>query len=209
MWGDIWFRKKTTRPCVGLHSPTTMYNLFSLSKSNRFVTYSKCKISKANLRDSIAATGLVILLKLNSNHLCFRCMTFRFNGWPHKTIGQLFYAMSSFVHYFKTISEFRLELQSGNARFGSKSANWPRVKLKFDGWKTRAPLLCFVHHFIAIGQFMLELQSGNTRSGSKLTIFFPCDLTIWRMTLQTIRHLFYATPSFVHHFIAICEFKLE
>ena len=27
-----------------------------------------------------------------------------------KTIGHLFYAMSSFVHYFKDISEFKLEL---------------------------------------------------------------------------------------------------
>ena len=27
--------------------------------------------------------------------------------------------------------------------------------------------------------------------------------------LQTVRHLFYATSSFVHHFLAIGEFKLE
>ena len=27
--------------------------------------------------------------------------------------------------------------------------------------------------------------------------------------LKTIGHLFYATSRFVHHFIAICEFKLE
>ena len=141
MRGDIWFRKKNKTMCRAT-SPTTLYNLFPPSKSKRFVTYSECKISKANLRDLIAATGLVILLKLNSNHLYFRCMTFRFNGRPHKTIGQLFLAMSSFVHYFKTISEFRLELQSGNARFGSKSANWPRVNLKFDGWKTIEPLFC-------------------------------------------------------------------
>ena len=38
----------------------------------------------------------------------------------------------------------------------------------------------------------------------------PCDLEIWRMTLKkTIGHLFYATSSFVHHFVAIGEFKLE
>ena len=29
------------------------------------------------------------------------------------------------------------------------------------------------------------------------------------MTLKTIGHLFYATSSFVHHFVAIGEFKLE
>ena len=37
-----------------------------------------------------------------------------------KTIGHLFYTTSSFVHHFKTIGEFKLELQSGNSQFGSK-----------------------------------------------------------------------------------------
>ena len=37
----------------------------------------------------------------------------------------------------------------------------------------------------------------------------PCDLEIWRMTWKTIGHLFYVTSSFVQHFIAIGEFKLE
>ena len=37
----------------------------------------------------------------------------------------------------------------------------------------------------------------------------PCDLEIWQMTLKKIGHLFYTTSSFVHHFVAIGEFKLE
>ena len=52
-----------------------------------------------------------------------------------KTIGHLLYATSSFVHHFKAIAEvkrmllsaigdFKLELQSGNAKFLSKSANF-------------------------------------------------------------------------------------
>ena len=32
---------------------------------------SRFMLNKANLRDLIAATGLVILLKLDSNHRCF------------------------------------------------------------------------------------------------------------------------------------------
>ena len=40
-------------------------------------------------------------------------------------------------------------------------------------------------------------------------IFVPCDLEFWRMTLRKIGHLSYAVSSFVHHFIAIGEFKLE
>ena len=68
-----------------------------------------------------------------------------------------------------------------------------RVTLKIDGWlwKTIENLSyaasSFVHHFIAIGEFKLELQSGNTQFGSKLTIFLPCDLEIWRMTLKNNR----------------------
>ena len=132
--------------------------------------------NKANLRDLIAATGLVILLKFDPNHRFFSpwgleiwwmtwknnrasllyyiklcasfqihrwiqtqvtvrkrsiwvkvgdflsCVTLKFDGWPWKTIGHLFYTTSSFVHHFKFISEFKLKLQSRNAQFGSKLA---------------------------------------------------------------------------------------
>ena len=56
-------------------------------------------------------------------------VTLKFDVWPWKTIGHLFYATSSFVHHFVAIGEFKLELQSGNAQFGSNStifrAVWP------------------------------------------------------------------------------------
>ena len=41
-------------------------------------------------------------------------VTFKFDWWPWKTIGHLFYATSSFVHHSIAIREFKLELQSGN-----------------------------------------------------------------------------------------------
>ena len=56
-------------------------------------------------------------------------VTLQFDAWPWKIIGHLFYATSSFVHHFVAISDFKLELQSGNAQFGSNStifrAVWP------------------------------------------------------------------------------------
>ena len=56
-------------------------------------------------------------------------MTLKFDEWPWETIGHLFYATSSFMHHFVAIGEFKLELQSENARFKSKStifrAVWP------------------------------------------------------------------------------------
>ena len=117
---------------------------------------------KANLRDLIAATVLVILLKFDPSHrfvspcdLEIRWMTLRifrahllyyiklcasfhihrwiqtevavrkcsiwvtigdflsrvtleFHGWPWKTIGHLFFTLSSVVHHFKTMGEFKL-----------------------------------------------------------------------------------------------------
>ena len=134
--------------------------------------------NKANLRDLIAATSLVILLKLDSNrwffslceleiwwitwknyrapllhyiklcassqtpwwlqtgvtvHKCsirvnvgnfLSCVTLKFDGWPWKTTGQFFYATLSFMHHFIAIGVFKLKLQSGNAQFESKSANF-------------------------------------------------------------------------------------
>ena len=129
-----------------------------------------------------------------------------------KTTGHVCFATSSFVHHFVAIGKFKLELQSGNAQFESKSS----VTLKFDGWpwNTIGHLFyvssSFVHHFIIIGEFKLELQFGNAEFGSKSTIFFICvtskiDLWPWK----AIGHLFYATSSFVHHFVVIGEFKLE
>ena len=37
-----------------------------------------------------------------------------------KTIGHIFSTTPSFVHHYKSISEFKLELQSGSTQFGSK-----------------------------------------------------------------------------------------
>ena len=91
-----------------------------------------------------------------------------------------------------------------------------RMTLKFDGWpwKTIGHLIyatsSFVQHFVPIGEFKLELQSGSTQFGSNLTI----SRAVWPWNLtddlkKTIGHLFYATSTFVHHFVAIGEVKLE
>ena len=91
----------------------------------------------------------------------------KFDGWPWKTIGHLFYATSSFVHHFVAICVFKLELQSGNAESGSNAtifrAVWPKIWRMT--WKTIGHLFyaasTCVHDFIAICEFKLELESGN------------------------------------------------
>ena len=95
-------------------------------------------------------------------------VTLKFDRWPWKTIGHLFYATSSFMHHLIAISEFKLELQFGNSQFGSKSTIFLcSVTLKFGGlpWQTIRHLSngtwSFVNHFIAICEFKLVLQSRN------------------------------------------------
>ena len=89
---------------------------------------------KANLRDLIAATRLVILqfvgpCDLTNRRPVWSWNLMKFGGSPRHKIGHLFLTTSSFVHHFKTISEFKLEFQSGNAQFESKLAiicpGWP------------------------------------------------------------------------------------
>ena len=103
-----------------------------------------------------------------------------------KIIGHLFYITSRFVHHLKPPGEFKLELLSGNAQFGSKSVIFfTRVTLIFDGWPWKTigrffyATLSFVHHFKAIVEFKLELQSGNTQFRSKSAIF--CPLWPWNL----------------------------
>ena len=129
-----------------------------------------------------------------------------------KTIGHLFCTTLSFVHYIKAMGELKLELQSGNAQFRSKSSifcpMWPWNLT--DDLEKQYAASNFVHHFIAMGEFKLELQSGNAQFGSKLAIFLSCvTLKFDRWPWKTIGHLSYAASSSVHHFIAIGEFKLE
>ena len=175
------------------------------------------------------------------------------------------------MHYFVTIGEFKLELQLGTPNLDQNRRFLSRATLQFDRWhlKTTRHLSwstsSFVHNLVAIGESQLKLQFGNARFRSKSVLIFPCDLGIWRMTLQNIRapllsyfkycaslcshrwiqtgftvqkrpnwvqkvifcplwpwhstddlektigylFPFYATSSYVHNFVAICEIKLE
>ena len=104
----------------------------------------------------------------------------KFDGWPWKTRRHLSYAATSFVHHFIATGEFKLELQSGNTQFGSKSTIFiSRMTLKFDGWprKTIGHFFYttpnFVHHFKSISEFNVDLQCRNAQLGSKLAIFCP------------------------------------
>ena len=144
------------------------------------------------------------------------CVTLKFDGWPWKIIGHLFYTTLSFVQHFKAIGIFKLELQSGNPQFGSKLAifcpgwlqNW-HMTLK----NNRAPLLYYIKLWASL-QIHWWSQTWVTawRRSSLVKIgdfFVPRDLKNWCMTLKKIGQLSYAVSTFVHHFIANGKFKLE
>ena len=82
------------------------------------------------------------------------CLTLKFDGWPRKTIGHLFYTMYSFVHHFKAIGEIKLELQSGHVQFRSQSVIFlSRVK------DNKAPLLCHIK-LCASSHHHMWIQTG-------------------------------------------------
>ena len=92
------------------------------------------------------------------------CVTLKFDGWPWKTIGHLLYAISSFVHHFIAICEFKMELQSGKGKFGSKAAIF--VPCDLEIWQItlknfRAPLLWYFK-LCASFHSHLWIQTGVT-----------------------------------------------
>ena len=112
-------------------------------------------------------------------------VTLKFDGWPSKTIGHLFYATSSFVQHFIAIGEFKLELQSGNAQSGSNSAILAPCDLEI--WRmtlknNRAPVLSNIKLYVSFHHHMW-IQTGVTvRKRFKLGRDL-CDLGLWPLTL--------------------------
>ena len=106
-------------------------------------------------------------------------VTLKFNGWPWKITGHLFYSASSFVHHFIAISDKQTGVSVRKRQIWVKIDDFlSRATLIFDRWpwKTIGHLFyatpSVVYHFKAIGEFNLELQPGNAKFGSNSTIFF-------------------------------------
>ena len=91
------------------------------------------------------------------------------------------------MHHFKSIGEFKLELQSRNAQLGSNSAFFlpcdleiVRMNLK----NNRSPLLCYIR-FCASFPCRRWIQTWVTVRKRSIAFFFvPCDFEVRRMTLK-------------------------
>ena len=143
-------------------------------------------------------------------------VTLKFDGWPWKTIGHIFYAMLSFVHHFKVIGKFKLKLQSGNAQFRSKSSIFFPCDLEI--WQitlknNRTPLLYCFKHCASFHSHQWILTGVTVRKPPiwvKIDVFLsPVTLKFARWSWKTIGNLFYVASSFVHHLKAIGKLKLK
>ena len=133
-------------------------------------------------------------------------MTLKVYGWQRTTIGHLFYTTSSFVHHFKSIGKSKLELQSGNAQFGSKSAFF--VPRDLEIWQLtlkKRPLLCY---FKLCASFRSHwwIQTGVSVRKRPIWVKIEVFLAAWSLDgwpWKTTGHFSEATLNFVHHFIHI------
>ena len=164
------------------------------------------KCNKANLRDLIAATGLVILLKLDWNRRFFSLCDLEIGWMTSKNYR------APLLHYIKIYASFQIHWWNQTGVTIRKRSVWVKlgnffscVTLKFHGWpwKTIGHLfyatLTFVHHLKAIGEFKLKLQSGNAQFGSKSAIFCP----VWPWNLTDDLEKQKGTSSMVHPALCI------
>ena len=151
--------------------------------------------NKANLRDLIAATGLVISNWIQTVNFSAR-VTLEFDLWPRKTIGHFFYTMSSFVQAFcdwpSNLTQIGLDSSIFQPVLPWNLMDDPKQG-KSEGFEScDRPIIRKRPIWVKIGDVL-----------SRVTLKF--DGWPWK----TIGHLSFAVSSFVQHFIAIGEFKLE
>ena len=150
------------------------------------VVHASC-FNKANLRDLIAATGLVISLKFDSNRPFFSSCDLE-NWWmtsKNNRASLLYYIKhcASFQIHLWTQTRVTVQIRSIPVKIGDFLS---RGTLQFGGWpwKTIGHLfyatLSFVYHLKSIGKLKLKLQSGNAQFGAKLVIF--CLVWPWNLT---------------------------
>ena len=101
-------------------------------------------------------------------------------------------------------------------KYGQNLWFFVHVTLKFDGWPWKTighPV--YVASSLPYASFQSHQWTLTGVTVRKLPIWLKIDvlscvtLKFYRWPWKTIRHLYYATSSFVHNFVATGEFKLE
>ena len=157
------------------------------------ITYSRFfQINKANPRDLIVATSLVISNWIQIINFSARVtMKFWWMTSKNNRALLLYYVKlcASFQIHWWIQTGFTVQKRSIRVEIGDMLS---RVTLKLDGWpwKTIGHLFyatsSFVQHFVAVGEFKLEFQSGNTQSGSNSMIFIA--VRPWNLMDDLAKH---------------------
>ena len=146
--------------------------------------------NKANLRDLIAATGLAILLKLDSNHRFFSLYDLEIFLWMTSKNNR-----APLVYYIKLCASFQSHQGIGTGVRVRKPSVWVKmddflsgVTLKFDNRHLFYAVfkLCVSFHRHQWIQTWITVQRRSMRVKNR-QFFVPCDLEISWMTLKNNR----------------------
>ena len=130
-------------------------------------------------------------------------MTLKFDGWPSKTIGHLFYATSSFVQHFVAIGELKLELQCGNAQFGH--IRWFFEPCDLEIWQmtlknNRAPFLSIIKLYASFHHHMWIRTGVTVRkplSWVVTSVTLTFDLWPWPCARTSLLSLVITPENFI------------
>ena len=111
------------------------------------------------------------------------------------------------IHIWVTVRKrsIRVKIDDFFSRVTYKFYGWPSKKKGISSMPLQA--LCIISYPLV--NSILSYSPETLNLGQNRRFFEPCDLEIWRMTLKNNRAPFFATSSFVQHFVPIGEFKLE
>ena len=144
----------------------------------------------------------------------FSRVTLKFGVWPWKTISSMLLQALCTISYPSVISNWRYSPETPNLG----QIQWFLEPCDLEIWRMTLKnkntlLLCYLklcasfrsHWWIKtrVTVWKRPIWIKINDSFSRVTLKF--DVWPWK----TIGHLFNATSSFVHHFVAIDEFKVE
>ena len=137
--------------------------------------------------------------------------------WPRNLTDDLAKQQGTSSYLLQALCIISLPLVNSNWSYSPETLNMGQNRRFFVPWdleiwqmslkNNRAPLLCYlklcasIQTRVTVQQRPIWVQIGDFVS--RVTLKFD------RWPWKTTEHIFYATPSFVHYFVAICEFKLE
>ena len=154
---------------------------------------------------------------LGQNRQFLAPVNLKFDGWPWKQQGNSSVLLQALCIISNPSVNSNWNYSPEKPKAGQKRRFV--VPCDFEIWwmilKNNRVLFCSTLSLCIISKPSVNsnwsYDPGTLISGQNWRFFIPCDIEIWGKTLKNNRATFlcYAASSFMHHFIAIIEFKLE